>query len=343
MKKIFFFGFSGCLFTVVTLNPTYSNVYFLAQTKKAISVASHQQPNSPKSSVELYKYEPQTGTNSQKNYLRFTISGYMYNYWLLALNDITAQPTADQKLAFFKLWTGLTPLANPKDRDLWAPVGNSLTEIYRNFGLRYNPTIGLQNILKDFLTSVDGFLKFYLTFVGQYRGNNFFPMGADYNEHTLQSECRKQGCVFQLPIIPDITLPNSYDVGPTVNILPDNAKNTYLKNFWRYVTIRSGAVFRNIWPIVTVEATPVPGEEVTVQQVLREVIIGVRQIFGILGMTIPGITIPTQYYDSHVPLYNPQGQAGFNTLEIGFDYWVSRFATYPYQNQLKIELVYKQP
>ena len=342
MKTTLFLGFFTCLVIVVNSNSACFNVYFLPQAKTKPK-SDDQQPNFQKSSVCLYKYKPPGGSNIDKNYLRFTMSGYMYNSWLLLLKELTAKPSAAQKLKFYRLWTGLVGLENQTERDLWEPVADSLPEIYQNFSSRYNPVISLKNTLEDFFTSEDGFLKFFLTFVGQYRANNFFPMGPTYNEYSLQHDCRSQGCIFQIPIIPDRTIANSYDVGPTINILPDTSKNTYLKNFWRYVTIQNGAVIRNIWPVVGVRATPVPGEGVTVQQVLSEIVTSIKKIFNTLGMTIPRITIPAQYYDFAIPHYNPQEHGRIIALEIGFDYWASRFATYPYQDQLKIGLVYQEP
>ena len=337
MEKFFL---PGIIVIAGILNMSYPRHYPLPQVKKRWS-SIFQQPHFAKSPVELYQYLPSLGSNRKKNYLRFVMSGYMYNYWLIWLNKMTAKPTAAQKLQFYKIWTGIAPLDSTLGRYLWSPITESLTEIYRNFSRQYHPYVGLQTILQDFLTSEDGFLKFYLTFVGQYQGNNFFPMGADYNEYTLQNACRKQGCVFQIPVIPDSTFPESYDVGPTINILPDTSPNTYLKNFWRYVTIRDGAVVRNIWPIVAVQATPIPSQEVTVRQVLTEIITGVERIFNTVGMALPWITISDQFYDKVVPRYNPQDHERIRALELNFNYWVSRLDLHPYQNQLKIELVYQ--
>ena len=164
-------------------------------------------------------------------------------------------------------------------------------------------------------------------------------MPANYNEHTLQQNCRDEGCIFQIPIIPDGILPSNFYIGPTINLLPDISASTYLKNFWRDVTIEQGVIVRNIWPLIVIAVHSVQNEELTVEQVLKEIIAGLFQIFNTTAMVSPWITIPEQYYHSVVPRYSPH-EPTFHALEIGFDYWLSKFDATPYQKALKIKVAY---
>ena len=337
MKKSFL-GFFVCLVFAVNPNTSYSISNVLLKPKKIRSTLSPQ-PNFERSSVELYQYTPKTLWNSKTNYLRFVISGYMYNFWLLYLNRITATPTANQRLEFYMFWTGAKQLENKWYRDLWSPIASSLDQIYYNFSRLYHPLTGLQGVLKHYLTSQDGFLNFYLIFTGQFRENNFFPMSGNYNEHLLQTDCREQGCVFQIPVIPDDIFPNDFYIGPTVNIMPNNSQNTYLKNFWREVIIRNEKIVRNMWPLLGIQVSSTEHENVMVKQVISDILQDLKQIFNTSLEVTPWITILTKYYDLVIPSYKPRG-AAFQTLEIGFDYWLSKFDPHPYQTELKVELVH---
>lgn len=103
MKKVLSFVFFPCFAIVVNLKIAYPNAYFLSQPPKKTIPVPPQQPNFERSSVGLYKYLPQTGDNIKKNYLRFTMSGKMYNHWLLLLKEMTAKPTPAARLRFYKL------------------------------------------------------------------------------------------------------------------------------------------------------------------------------------------------------------------------------------------------
>lgn len=116
-------------------------------------------------------------------------------------------------------------------RFLWSPVKSKMPEIYQTFNQRYNPETNLQTLLQTFMTNEDGYLKFYLTFIGQDRENNFFPMPAGFTEQSLVRLCRQNGCVFQIPVLANKDNTHVFDIGPTINILPNQESNKYLKNF----------------------------------------------------------------------------------------------------------------
>ena len=244
MKSVLNNLFFSCFLTLLpTQAPSFNNYYKCHKSQEINNQAS----------ACLYQCTPYSYSyHLLKFYLRFNLPGGMFNWWLLYLNQITASPDLSKRQKFYHLWVGNTLINNRHYREQWSPVRNKLIQIYHDFNQTYRPTVQLQTLLGDFLTSADGFLKFYLTFVGQYRENNFFPTPSNYTEFNQQQACRNEGCFFQIPIVLNYGSDHVYDIGPTLNIMPDNENNTYLKNYWRSVFILSHKIHRNTYPIITI-------------------------------------------------------------------------------------------
>ena len=260
----------------------------------------------------------------------------MFNWWLIYLNEITAKPTPEQRLKFYGLWTGHVPIQNPEYERQWSLIYDSLERIYENFNQNYHPEVSLQTLLQKFLTSEDGFLNFYLTFVGQYRGNNFFPTPSGFNEFKQQKACREEGCFFQIPIIMNYHSDNVFDVGPALNIMPDNESNTYLKNYWRAVFILSHKIAKNISPIITLIAKPREYQRLFVKNVVPRIISGIETILDIVNLKSNWVTIPEQYYNGEIPFFNGSDPRSF--YEISFNYWIGKHNIY--QSRLKVNLAW---
>ena len=133
-----------------------------------------------------------------RSYLRFYLPKNMFTWWLIYLNKITASASPEQREAFYNLWTGNTPIGVTYYREQWSAIHNELEQIYQNFNHTYHPEVQLQEVLRNYLISKDGFLKFCLTFTGKYQENNFFPTPNNYTEFDLQKACREGGCFFQI-------------------------------------------------------------------------------------------------------------------------------------------------
>lgn len=289
--------------------------------------------------VTLYRFKP-AEFNIKNWYLRFYLPNRVYNFWILFLqNQIGPHPTEINRIKFCNYWTGAARLESRWYSYLWSKIPSQLGNIYQGFDSTFTPQTHLHTLLRNYLTSEEGFAKFYLTFLGDFRDDDFFPQPLGYTTAAFRKQCRQKGCWFQIPIIKNTNGENIYDIGPTINIMPAYDENFYLRNFWKTVAITNHVVIEELWPVFTVEWSQ--AADPTVHNVIEQILTILKKMLCIRSTSVynPSLSISAAWYDNEIPHIGD----GHLPIVIPFNYYKDSHASVAYQKDLKINLYWDYP